>query len=568
MSYSSNTLVVSISPIKKDESDEEESTAYRSTDPDDPNSQSSTLASRKKKRRWRRNDPRPKRWILQEKAEFLQRVTQRKKKMAGVESGEEDDTGPNLSNQYHGVVESNASKYVLLSVTPQSSAVSIPSSNNGSSNVVVASESITLQPIHGFHNFSQPYKTAGLSMEEAESAIEQQRNVVTRYMMHGRYANSASDKNEAAAALAAGVVSVGRGRGGRPVGPPPKAMSRARLLGKLTGSGGGGGGAGGNKEEEDDDVMGDLKFETKRGGSRARKELLQSMADEGVTVDDDGVLGGANDAEFGGRRRFARVAADENEQEKQTGKAETGATATGFEAGAMEEGFYQRDVGAEYEALDYDANEQFDDDDVNLGEDEIENDGGGFADQNDSDDDAFDSDDGSNADDDGFAGIASSSGLKAMLAKARGDSPTNLSTDGTGSEGQASAQGGESEAINKMLDAAKKTAEELEKKKTDPAATSESADQIKVASVQEPKAIGIEKDKDGKRLITMEAIRREIWLNNGAIKSKRLMRIFEVTAKNPERQAVFKQAVMELCIMKKDADGNKLVLKPHYAKSS
>lgn len=568
MSYSSNTLVVSISPIKKDESDEEESTAYRSTDPDDPNSQSSTLASRKKKRRWRRYDPRPKRWILQEKAEFLQRVTQRKKKMAGVESGEEDDTGPNLSNQYHGVVESNASKYVLLSVTPQSSAVSIPSSNNGSSNVVVASESITLQPIHGFHNFSQPYKTAGLSMEEAESAIEQQRNVVTRYMMHGRYANSASDKNEAAAALAAGVVSVGRGRGGRPVGPPPKAMSRARLLGKLTGSGGGGGGAGGNKEEEDDDVMGDLKFETKRGGSRARKELLQSMADEGVTVDDDGVLGGANDAEFGGRRRFARVAADENEQEKQTGKAETGATATGFEAGAMEEGFYQRDVGAEYEALDYDANEQFDDDDVNLGEDEIENDGGGFADQNDSDDDAFDSDDGSNADDDGFAGIASSSGLKAMLAKARGDSPTNLSTDGTGSEGQASAQGGESEAINKMLDAAKKTAEELEKKKTDPAATSESADQIKVASVQEPKAIGIEKDKDGKRLITMEAIRREIWLNNGAIKSKRLMRIFEVTAKNPERQAVFKQAVMELCIMKKDADGNKLVLKPHYAKSS
>jgi len=400
-------------------------------------------------------------------------------------------------------------------------------------------------------------------MEEAESAIEQQRNVVTRYMMHGKFANSASDKNEAAAALAAGVVSVGRG--GRPVGPPPKAMSRARLLGKL--AGGFGGGAGG-KEEEDDDVMGDLKFETKRGGSRARKELLQSMADEGVTVDDDGVLGGANDAEFGGRRRFARVDANDSEQKKQTGKAETGATATGFEAGAMEEGFYQRDVGAEYEALDYDANEQFDDDDVNLGEDEIQNDGGGFAGQDDSEDDAFDSDDGSDAEDDGFAGIASSSGLKSMLAKARGDSPTNLSTDGAGSEGQVSAQPGESEAINKMLDAAKKTAEELERKKADPAATSESADQDKLATAQEPKAIGIEKDKDGKRLITMEAIRREIWLNNGAIKSKRLMRIFDVTAKNPERQAVFKQAVMELCIMKKDADGNKLVLKPHYAKSS
>lgn len=402
-------------------------------------------------------------------------------------------------------------------------------------------------------------------MEEAESAIEQQRNLVTRYMMHGRFANAAADKNEAAAALAAGIVSVGPGRGGRPMGPPPKAMSRARLLGKLAG--------GGKGEEEEEDVMGDIKFETKRGSSRARKELLSSMADEGVTVDDDGVLGGANDAEFGGRRRFARVAVDNGDdgQEKQSGKAESGGTATGFEAGAMEEGFYQRDVGAEYEALDYDANEQFDDDDVNLGEDEIQNDGGGFAgDVNDSDDDAFDSDELSDGEDDMFKGIASASGLKAMIAKARGESPTNASADGTNIESQAVAQGDEAETgINKMLDAAKKTAEELEKKKTEPTPTSSDATkQDKPAAAQEPKASGIEKDKDGKRLITMEAIRREIWLNNGAITSKRLMRIFDVTAKNPERQAVFKSIVMELCTMKKDADGNKLVLKQHYAKSS
>lgn len=64
----------------------------------------------------------------------------------------------------------------------------------------------------------------------------------------------------------------------------------------------------------------------------------------------------------------------------------------------------------------------------------------------------------------------------------------------------------------------------------------------------------------------MEAVRREIWLNNGAITSKRLMKKFDATKRNPERQALFKTVVMELCIMKKDADGNKLVLKQHYSK--
>ena len=51
------------------------------------------------------------------------------------------------------------------------------------------------------------------------------------------------------------------------------------------------------------------------------------MGNNGVTDDADGVLGGANDGELGGQR----------------------------------EGFYQRDVAAEYEALNYDANKQFDD---------------------------------------------------------------------------------------------------------------------------------------------------------------------------------------------------------------
>lgn len=148
--------------------------------------------------------------------------------------GDEDDAveAGKLSNQYHGVSESNSSKYVILSVTPPASDSSGTAMQSTPSSKF-ATERISVRPIYGFHNFSQPYKFASLTMEEAENAIEQQRNVVTRYMMHGRLSSQAADKNEAAAAIASGVAVTGRGN--RPMGPPPKAMSRARLLGKLAG---------------------------------------------------------------------------------------------------------------------------------------------------------------------------------------------------------------------------------------------------------------------------------------------------------------------------------------------
>ncbi|KAL7472270.1 hypothetical protein ACHAXS_012603 [Conticribra weissflogii] len=568
-----------------DESDEEESTAYRPSNDDpngdgtDPNSGSSN-ANKKRKKRWRKHDVRPRRWVVQEKAEFFERIAarrRRQRRMGSSTLGEEDDAveAGKLSNQYHGVAESNTSKYVILSVAPPTSNTSGTAMQSTPSSKFAA-EQISVRPIYGFHNFSQPYKFASLTMEEAENAIEQQRNVVTRYMMHGRLSSQAADKNEAAAAIASGVAVTGRGN--RPMGPPPKAMSRARLLGKLAGGEDKGG-------DDDDDIMGDVKFANSRGTSKARRELLSSMADEGVTVDDDGVLGGANDSEFGGRRRFARVAVDKSadvddgaaKKKGEGGEEKGGGTATGFEAGAMEEGFYQRDVSAEYEALDYDANEQFDDDDINLGEDEINDDGGGYGgDLGDSGDDMFDSEDEDGSDDEMFKGMASSSGLKAMIAKARGELPskpedgaattgTAVGTDaldgqkGDSVEGETTSAKGE-KGINKIMDAAKKTAEEMEKKKTKEA-------EVASPTSKEVKAVGIEKDKDGLRVISMEAVRREIWLNSGAIKAKRLMKKFDVTNKYPERQALFKQIVMELCTMKKDADGNKLVLKQHYAKS-
>jgi len=544
-------------PKMKDESDEEESTAYKPSnidpngegvDPNNPNGDTGKI--KKKKRRWRRNDPRPRRWVLQEKAEFFDKI--RKRRQRTDPDQDEDEQG--ISHQYHGVVESNASKYVLLSVAPPSNTPGTMMSSTPSNQV--AMEQISIQPNHGFHTFSQPYKFASMTMEEAENAIEQQRNVVTRYMMHGKLSASQGTSSDA---KSAGMGGGGRGIG-RPLGQAPKNMGRARLMGKL-------GGGGGKNDGDDDDVMGDVRYSSSSqgGSSRARRELVSSMGDGGMTVTDDGVLGGANNSEFGGRQRFARVSENKDGDngdaaDKKGGKGKgDGATSTGFEAGAMEEGFYGRDVAAEYEALDYDANEQFDDDDVNVGEDEMMDDGGGFGggDYESDDDNMLDSDEDGNSDDDGLGGMATASGLKAMFAKARGDSPMNVNATA-----DTTPSGAGTDALDPPKSmprgggaGGKGMAEEKEKKK--PAEQQpESPAEIK----------GIEKDKDGKRLITLDAVRREIWLNNGAITSKRLMKKFDVTRKNPDRQALFKQIVLELCTMQKDADGNKLVLKQHYSK--
>ena len=72
-------------------------------------------------------------------------------------------------------------------------------------------------------------------------------------------------------------------------------------------------------------------------------------------------------------------------------------------------GDYDERVAAEYEALDYDANEQFDNEDVNMGEDEMMDDGGGYGggDYDSDDDDGMGDSDGDDEDvlDDGARGI-------------------------------------------------------------------------------------------------------------------------------------------------------------------
>ena len=243
---------------------------------------------------------------------------------------------------------------------------------------------------------------------------------------------------------------------------------------------------------------------------------MSTLGEEGVTVDDDGVLGGANDDEFWGRGRFKRVivqSANDNGDASVGGSGVVGSgaktTSTGFEAGAMEEGFYQHNVAAEYEALDYDANEQFDDDDVNVGEDEMMDDGGAYGgDFHDlgGDDGAFDSDNDEGAwSDFDDLGMATKSGLKAMLAKARGDSPVTALENSEAMDSSNSSiasggggGGGGGEGIDDLMNAAKKTTEKLlsstsEDKKSSSTSASDIAE------------VAIAVDKDGKRLITLEA---------------------------------------------------------------
>jgi len=79
-------------------------------------------------------------------------------------------------------------------------------------------------------------------------------------MMHGRLACAGGAVGGAAIVGAAATVSRGR-----PIlDPPPKAMSRVRLLGKLAGDGDIGGFG-----KYDDDVMGDVRYSSsdgRRGG--------------------------------------------------------------------------------------------------------------------------------------------------------------------------------------------------------------------------------------------------------------------------------------------------------------
>lgn len=466
------------------------------------------------RKRWKKNEPPKQHWVLQTNQEFVQKIKTKALKSKNPAAGAklEQELNEQLSNRYHGLPEANSSSYVTFEAKD-------PSLNNGK-------PSIQVTATHGFTNFTQPAKFKTLSLQDAEEALTSKKNM-TRYMMH-------SNANDGMSGLGDGAK-----------------KGRSRLLGKLTQG----------VIDEEDDVMGDIRFKEQKSSRSAANELLNDLGDGDVKIDAEGILGGANDLEFGGKRRFMRVAGNKKEDEgnatsgkkqKKLDGGNTGAAGTVSEASAMQQGFYQRDVGAEYEELDYDPNEQFDDDDVDIGAEEVTFDeAGGFAADIDSDSGDDDGDD-DEVDLSGFEdGFATSAGMKAMIAKAKGEEiqppivapiktlekKTNMSdasgSDRSDEEQTADSPSSKPTALNTTSSAAKSAA---------------SNNQL---------------DENGHRIITKDNVRREIWLNGGNIKLRTLAKTYKISGRAAkERKDLFKKICLELCTSK---DGV-LYLKQHYSK--
>ena len=375
----------------------------------------------------------------------------------------------------------------------------------------------------------------------------------------------------------------------------------------------------GAEEEDGDDVMADVAYKERKGSSGgARRELLSTLGD-GLKVSDDGVvLGGTNDALFGGRGlKFNRFAVQADTSSSAAG-SDNNKTERGADGAAMSDDFYTRDVGAEYEEMDYDAAEQFDDDDVDVGETEMQNVGtDGYNEDEDDDDNDDDSEDMNDDDDDaigGAEGLASMAGYKALLAKARGEiqatastekvdesrasSPTTVNSNATSGAGALSStatsikNGDEgnmkrsaspkpdkgkssddmkpTDHLAKKMAAAEKAVQALKNKQKQPTNSSSVATASSNGAMNNATAATPQVDEYGLRFITLDAVRKEIWLNHGSIPINRLIKIFNANKKHGEvRQNQLKEVIKELCTMTTDPiHGRVLVLKQHYSHMS
>lgn len=465
--------------------------------------------------------------MFQTNQEYIQKfkIKQFKLKDPVAAAKLEHEMSMNLSSRYHGLPEANASQYITLE------AKSKGADSNGLGHIVVTNT-------HGYTNFTQPAKFKRLSMQQAEVAMNSAK--LTRYMMHN---NNHAENME----------SLGLG------GKISAAKSRSRLMSKLAAG------------DDDNDIMGDLFFREESKSRSTTNELLNGIGDDDVKIDSEGILGGANDSEFGGKRRFGRMGGGKKDEGKSSGKkSKEGTGGKGDvmgEAVAMQDDFYQRDVGAEYDELDYDPNDQFDDDDVDVGAEEVVmDDGGGFAaDIDDSDSDEDDDEDGAELDMAGFgSGFATSAGMRAMIAKANGEEiqppiaippivPLDKNKSSLSDAANATSGSDRSEDENPKANDSGKTADQ-----------SGASAGAKGASTQATTASGVQQlDENGLRVITKEAVRREIWLHNGSIAMRKLAKVYNVSGKSDkERQELFKTICRELCYM---SDG-KLILKQHYSR--
>lgn len=496
-------------PRYKDESDEDMETFT--------NNHSQITKINRRKKKWK-HDSAPKRhWIIQERAEFIEKIRVKKlqKKDPTAAAAIEKSLRMKLSKRYEGIPEYNPSQYAYLSISSESSPIS-----SGEE----AKKSLMLTPIYGFHSFLQPYKYETLSMKDAELAIKSQRDNMSRYMMNGKFRTHLQ---------------------------LPCQSTKTRLMHKLS-----------STEDSDIiynnnsyDIMGDIAFRTGVNETHlAHHELISSFVDGDVTVDGDGILGGANDAEFGGRRKFSKLGLDKGSCDNSylqlsrlknlDVKEKSEIISSGFDGCAMEDNFYQRDVSAEYNDMDYDPNELFDDDDLDQGAVEVEDDicdslSTGIDEEEDDDDVSLKN-----------RGFESSAGTRLMLAKHDPDHKLDHQLNENGKSGGQSKQN-----ICQALPP------------TDTSCISPNKSNKRTRQFVES---GIQYDKNGERVITLDSVRREIWLHRGSMGLIQLMKVYKISRKNQQRKNKLREIVRELCTLENDqsASGTTIVLKQHYANMS
>jgi hypothetical protein len=529
------------------------------------------------KKRWRsrRKEAPVRQWVLQEEAEFLETMIARREKRETTDAKQ-----ASTSSRYEGLPEQNTSSYAILRLVPDDAVIRHPDVVEDGGGRARCLQVCPVPTPNAIVAFSQPASRKTFSLSQAERVINDQRNgVKTLHHLH---------KDESAAAAVARMPLMG----GRGV-DKKKADSKSRLMNKL------------NKiassrhdgeVDDGDDVMADVAYRNRKGAGGARKELLQTVGN-GVKVSDEGVLGGSNDAEFGGRQRFAQFKADKDDANKNAkqgaaagGGAEGGHTSErGADGAAMADNFYQRDVQAEYEELDYDANEQFDDDDVDVGEADVQVETGGYGGLDDDDED--DEDELEGADEEAVAGVeglASVAGFKLLLAKANGEVTIPQGGEEADANGSAAPNGVTSTGQGRVVSRKDKdqndhyskilaaTGRQRSNKRGDaqPMEVESASDAAAVAPTSAPTPMDTsaelvnQRGPDGLRILTLEAVRREIWLNYGTMETKRLMKIFDVRKKSsPERRENFRKIIKDLCNIQQDpVKGNVMVLKQHWSR--
>mmetsp|Transcript_16022 Transcript_16022/g.37126 ORF Transcript_16022/g.37126 Transcript_16022/m.37126 type:complete len:643 (+) Transcript_16022:147-2075(+) len=521
------------------------------------------------KKRWRGRKQEPKRqWVLQEEVEFLETMMAKRQEAVGRSDGNINGND-GTSSMYEGMPEHNSSQFVLLEADTR----------------IDNNIRVTVLPTpHATISFSRPKAVKALTMSEAEHAIDDQRNNTTRFMMHDqqRIFQGQAPIHRSRTRLLGKLMSGGDDDNDIDLktGKKKSGMKRKRLLDDDEGG-------------DEDDVMGDLTYRNRssKSSAKARQELLNSYGDN-MRVDADGVLGGGNDVMFGQRgQRFGNFAAGKDDGKKDGGASGGGSKVAGNDGNAMADDFYQRDVKAEYEELDYDASEQFDDDDVDVGETDVVMGESNFSNIDEDDDDDIE-DDLHGERPTGAEGLASLAGFRLMLAKARGEiTPEQLAEladrnkrqaeeeDKILAENDKKTEGWDSNSdhLAKIMEAAEKARLEAESKlaasgvaavNNDDGSGDSGANGV-MKQPKNPQAI-MEVDENGQRLVTLEAVRHEIWLTRGRIPMKRLMKIFDVKKKSSQdRQRKFKEVVRELCTIETDPIGGRmLVLKQHYSRAN